>query len=101
MNAPLLTSMHWGVYEVEVEGGRVVAERSGLATVDAVELERQLDRLRQIAERKVVRTSWLGREDGPHVVERFADDLPKEYGLAESGIPGAAEAARALRDEAP
>ena len=23
MNAPLLTSMHWGVYEVEVEGGRI------------------------------------------------------------------------------
>ena len=24
MNAPLLTSTHWGVYEVEVEAGRVV-----------------------------------------------------------------------------
>ncbi len=30
--------------------------------------------------------------------ERFADDLPREYGLAESGIPGAAEAAEALRE---
>ena len=29
--------------------------------------------------------------------ERFADELPREYGLAESGIPGAAEAAEALR----
>ena len=27
--------------------------------------------------------------------ERFADDLPREYGLAESGIPGAAEAVEA------
>ena len=30
--------------------------------------------------------------------ERFADDLPREIGLAESGIPGAAEAVEALRE---
>ena len=29
--------------------------------------------------------------------ERFAEELPKEYGLAESGLPGAAEAAQALQ----
>ncbi len=32
--------------------------------------------------------------------ERFADDLPREYGLAESGIPGAAEAVEASLNEA-
>ncbi|MEM1041532.1 MAG: carboxypeptidase-like regulatory domain-containing protein [Bacteroidota bacterium] len=32
--------------------------------------------------------------------ERFADDLPREYGLAESGIPGAAEAVEASLSEA-
>ena len=31
--------------------------------------------------------------------ERFADDLPREYGLAESGIPGAAEAVEAMLSE--
>ena len=32
--------------------------------------------------------------------ERFADELPREYGLAESGLPGAAEAVRASAEGA-
>ncbi len=33
--------------------------------------------------------------------ERFAEELPSEYGLAESGLPGAIEAVRAAQDNRP
>lgn len=52
----------------------------------------ELDRFgRELDPRSIVVSGYMA-------FERFADDLPREYGLAESGIPGAAEAVDALRE---
>jgi hypothetical protein len=52
----------------------------------------ELDRFgRELDPRSIVVSGYMA-------FERFADDLPREYGLAESGIPGAAEAVEALRE---
>jgi hypothetical protein len=52
----------------------------------------QLDRFgRELDPRSIVVSGYMA-------FERFADDLPREYGLAESRIPGAADAVEALRE---
>ena len=52
----------------------------------------QLDRFgRELDPRSIVVSGYMA-------FERFADELPREYGLAESGIPGAADAVEALRE---
>jgi hypothetical protein len=56
------------------------------------ETRAELDRFgRELDPRSIVVSGYMA-------FERFADDLPREYGLAESGIPGAAEAVEALRE---
>lgn len=56
------------------------------------ETRADLDRFgRELDPRSIVVSGYMA-------FERFADDLPREYGLAESGIPGAAEAVEALRE---
>lgn len=56
------------------------------------EVSAQLDRFgRELDPRSIVVSGYMA-------FERFADELPREYGLAESGIPGAAEAVEALRE---
>jgi len=56
------------------------------------ETKAELDRFgRELDPRSIVVSGYMA-------FERFADDLPREYGLAESGIPGAAEAVEALRE---
>ncbi len=53
----------------------------------------QLDRFgEELDPRSIVVSGYMA-------FERFADDLPREYGLAESGIPGAAEAAESSAAE--
>src|SRR5690606_2194937 len=55
------------------------------------ETSAQLDRFgEELDPRSIVLSGYMA-------FERFADDLPREYGLAESGIPGAPEAVEALR----
>ncbi|NNF57812.1 MAG: carboxypeptidase-like regulatory domain-containing protein [Rhodothermaceae bacterium] len=57
------------------------------------EISAQLDRFGEELDPRSITVS------GYMAFERFADELPKEYGLAESGLPGAVEAVQGLENE--
>ncbi|MEM8600655.1 MAG: carboxypeptidase-like regulatory domain-containing protein [Bacteroidota bacterium] len=75
-------------------------ERRGLRDVQTSQLRFPVPNDRAMLDR-------FGRELDPRSItlsgymayERFAEDLPREYGLAESGLPGAEEAARLFEEQ--
>ena len=79
-----------------------VSERRALRDVQTSEwrfpipeMSARLDRFGEEVDPRSITVS------GYMTFDRLADELPIEYGLAESGIPGAAEAIRAWSEEGP
>ena len=70
---PVLTAMHWGVYEVEMRGGRAVAlhpfrEDPDPSPIGLHALAPELERLR--IRRPAIRRGWLEGDRGGHTARR-------------------------------